>query len=44
VKEEARQRLAEADTADWEALTLKDGKLTGVVLIIPENTGNRRPY
>jgi hypothetical protein len=35
IKIAARQRLAAADTADWEALTLKDGKLTGVVLIIP---------
>ena len=36
VKEEARERLAEVDTSEWDALTLKDGKLTGVVLIIPE--------
>jgi hypothetical protein len=44
MKEEARQRLAEVDTAGWEALTLKDGKLTGVVLIIPEKTGKLPPY
>jgi hypothetical protein len=44
VKEEARQRLAEVDTSGWEALTLKDGKLTGVVLIIPEDIGKHRPY
>lgn len=44
VKEEARQRLAEVDTTGWEALTLRDGKLTGVVLIIPGDTGKRRPY
>lgn len=35
IKETARQRLSEADTSGWQALTLKDGKLTGVVLIIP---------
>jgi hypothetical protein len=28
-------RLASIDTASWEALTLKDGKLTGIVLLIP---------
>jgi predicted transcriptional regulator len=44
VKDEARQRLAEVDTTGWEALTLKDGKLTGVVLIIPGDTGKQRPY
>lgn len=31
-----RWRLASVDTSQWEALTLRDGKLTGVVLIIPE--------
>ena len=41
VKGDARERLAKVDTSDWDALTLKDGKLTGVVLIIPESAGNR---
>ena len=31
-----RWRLASVDTSEWGALTLRDGKLTGVVLIIPE--------
>lgn len=35
LREETRRRLAEADTSAWDALTLKDGKLTGIVLIIP---------
>jgi hypothetical protein len=30
-----RRRLAAVDTASWDALTLKDGKLTGLVLIVP---------
>jgi hypothetical protein len=41
VKGEARRRLAGADTSEWEALTLRDGKLTGIVLIIPERAGVR---
>ena len=41
VKAEARQRLAGADTSEWGALTLRDGKLTGIVLIIPERAGKR---
>jgi hypothetical protein len=39
LKGESRQRLAAVDTAEWQSLTLKDGKLTGVVLIIPESAG-----
>lgn len=41
VRPAARQRLAAVDTAGWEALTLRDGKLTGVVLIIPPKPGER---
>lgn len=41
VKSAARARLAEADTSEWEALTLKEGKLTGVVLIIPARADSR---
>jgi hypothetical protein len=44
VKEEARRRLAGADTSEWEALTLRDGKLTGIVLIIPGKSGKRPFY
>jgi hypothetical protein len=36
LRAQARTRLAAADTSEWEALTLMDGKLTGVVLILPE--------
>lgn len=36
LKAEDRWRLASVDTSQWGALTLRDGKLTGVVLIIPE--------
>jgi hypothetical protein len=35
VKRDARRRLSAMDTSSWDALTLEDGKLTGVVLIIP---------
>lgn len=44
VKGTARQRLTAVDTAQWEALTLKDGKLTGVVLIIPDRKEMNRPF
>jgi hypothetical protein len=39
LKADEKWRLASVDTTQWEALTLKDGKLTGVVLIIPEPRG-----
>lgn len=35
IKDAARRRLEAIDTSSWGALTLKDGKLTGIVLIIP---------
>jgi hypothetical protein len=37
LRDGARQLLASADTSQWAALTLKDGKLTGVFLILPES-------
>jgi hypothetical protein len=40
----ARRRLTAVDTAQWEALTLKDGKLTGVVLIIPDRKEANRTF
>lgn len=43
VKDEARRRLAAVDTSAWDALTLEDGKLTGVVLIIPSRAPEARP-
>lgn len=42
LREEARRRLESADTSQWTAMTLRDGKLTGVFLILPE-TGAGRP-
>jgi hypothetical protein len=42
VKAAAVRRLTEADTAGWEALGLKDGKLTGLVLILPAGGGTER--
>jgi hypothetical protein len=33
---ESRQRLSAIDTTSWKALSLKNEKLTGVVLIIPK--------
>lgn len=33
----ARERLAGIDTASWDALVLKDGKLNGLVLILPKS-------
>ena len=43
VKEGMRRRLAAVDTAAWGALALEDGKLTGVVLIIPSIPPAARP-
>lgn len=43
VKEAARRRLAAIDTSAWDALTLEEGKLTGVVLIIPSRPPEPRP-
>lgn len=39
IKVEAKKRLSAVDTASWEALRLMDGRLTGVILIIPEGDG-----
>lgn len=42
-----RRRLSAADTSAWDALSLKDGKLMGVVLIVPplsQVLGGRRVY
>ncbi len=36
VREDARRRLAEIDTSSWDAMTLENGKLTGVVLLLPD--------
>ncbi|MBW8888199.1 MAG: hypothetical protein JF616_10630 [Fibrobacteres bacterium] len=36
LRDDARRRLASADTSQWASLTLKDGKLTGVFLILPD--------
>jgi hypothetical protein len=33
----ARKRLAGIDTASWDALVLRDGKLNGLVLIVPKD-------
>lgn len=41
LREDARRRLESADTSQWPALTLKDGKLTGVFLILPESGATR---
>jgi hypothetical protein len=41
VRDAARSRLASADTSGWEALTLKDGKLTGIVLLLPDKATAR---
>jgi len=41
LREDARRRLASADTSQWASLTLKDGKLTGVFLILPESGPTR---
>jgi hypothetical protein len=41
VRDATRRRLAAADTSGWEALTLKDGKLTGIVLLIPDGATAR---
>ncbi len=35
VKSDAKQRLGQVDTSSWSSLSLRDGKLTGIVLIIP---------
>ena len=43
VKETARRRLAAIDTSAWDAMTLEEGKLTGVVLIIPSRPPEPRP-
>ena len=44
MKAEARQRLSAIDTSSWQALTLMEGKLTGVVLLIPPAANaNSRP-
>lgn len=40
LKIETPNRLAAVDTSSWEALTLKHGKLTGIVLIIPSSDYN----
>jgi hypothetical protein len=37
LKEGTRRRLAAVDTSSWEALALENGKLSGIVLIIPAN-------
>lgn len=35
LKEGTRQRLSAIDTSSWEALALEEGKLSGVILLIP---------
>jgi hypothetical protein len=37
IKESAKQRLAQMDQKNPEALTLQDGKLTGVTLLLPSS-------
>jgi hypothetical protein len=37
LKESAKHRLAQIDQKNREALTLQDGKLTGVTLLLPND-------
>jgi hypothetical protein len=41
LRKSALKRLSAIDTASWNALALRDGKLTGVVLIIPSPLDSR---
>lgn len=43
LRQGTRRRLLAADTSAWDALSLKDGKLTGVVLILPSLSAVTNP-